>query len=192
MTTTDLLEQLRLEEYRSLRATVRERGTLRLLVAALTFSTWAVTLLATTALFVVPVFSLIPLAVLAAGFEVGLAIHIGTERIGRYIQTHHEPASSGQAVWEDAIMRFGAPSAGVHPLFPNVFLGAIILNLVIGVASMQGLDSAFSPRETPIYWVVLLAHLAVAVRLVLATRQAALQRARDLAEFERVLGRDRI
>src|SRR5262245_11891030 len=117
---SDLSEQLRVAEYRALRDTIRQRGSLRVTLAVLTFSVWAATILTVSSLSSLPYFSLVPLVVLVAGFEAVFALHTGVERIGRYIQVHHEPASNGQARWEDAAMGFRGPGAGVHPLFPVV------------------------------------------------------------------------
>ena len=74
---------LAVEEYRALRATIRERGTMRLVVALITFVAWAAGALAVVSWGSVSALALLPLLVLVAGFEVVFATHVGVERIGR-------------------------------------------------------------------------------------------------------------
>ena len=188
----ELPELLRVAEFRALRATIRERGSLRLIVILITFSGWAAFLLTTAALFTVSIFCLVPLTVLAAGFEVVFALHTGVERIGRYIQVHHEPSSVGQAHWERTAERFAGASGGLSPLFPVLFLSAALLNLALGIVNSfdVGLDVA-SPALAPNLLELLplaALHLGFGLRVVLAHRFAATQRPRDRAEFERLLG----
>jgi hypothetical protein len=45
---------------------------------------------ATIAFVTLPVASLIPLVVLAGGFEAIASLHLGVERIGRYVQVRFE------------------------------------------------------------------------------------------------------
>ena len=74
------------DEYAALRATIRQRGTLRLLLPVITIVGWA---LATEPL-PGPFYGLVPLLVLAAGFEAIAALHLNVERVGRYIQVFFE------------------------------------------------------------------------------------------------------
>jgi hypothetical protein len=60
---------LRVEEYRALRATVRERGTTRLIVSAITFVSWATLAVVVYAVSAIPLIAVFPLFVLVAGFE---------------------------------------------------------------------------------------------------------------------------
>src|SRR6185436_856611 len=94
--------QLAVEEYRALRATIRERGTIRLIVTVLTFVAWSALAVSVQALFAtLPVMTLFPLMMLAIGFEVVFAAHVGVERIGRYLYVHHESADSRTSpCWE--------------------------------------------------------------------------------------------
>jgi len=73
-----------LEEYRALRDTIRERGTTRAWLLLATFVAWAALAIATASLAALPVATLLPLLVLAVGFETGFALHTGVERIARY------------------------------------------------------------------------------------------------------------
>lgn len=184
---SDVQNSLRVEEYRALRATIQQRGTVRVIVAVLTFSVWAVTILLVSMRFGLPFFSLIPLMVLFAGFEAVFALHIGVERIGRYIQAHHEPASSGQARWEQTAMEFRRPGAGANPLFVTVFIGATLINLTLGL--LNGLDETepFSFANSGEWLPVALLHFVVIARVAMASRFAATQRALDLDEYRRLL-----
>src|SRR5207244_2767311 len=76
-----------------------------------------------------PVATLLPLLVLASVFEAVFALHVGVERIGRYIQVFFEEGGNG---WEHAAMSFGRsrPGTGLDPLFTFSFGSAAILNFV--------------------------------------------------------------
>jgi hypothetical protein len=183
---TDLPDLLRLEEYRALRATIRQRGSIRFLVTALTFSAWAAAILTVTALSTIPLAGLVPLIVLAAGFEIVFALHVGVERIGRYLQVHHEPAAEGAASWEHSAMRFSAPGSGSHPLLPVLFLAAGLLNLALGTLLQLDVIDATSV-QSPAEWLpFVVLHALFYIRVLLAVRFAAGQRARELQEFERL------
>ena len=91
------------EEYRALRATIRERGTTRVWIALAGISAWAALTVATAAIAAFPVATLLPLLVLATAFEIVLALHVGVERIGRYLQVFYEDTPG----WETRIIRFG-------------------------------------------------------------------------------------
>jgi hypothetical protein len=80
------------DEYIALRATIRERGTARVCIFAGGLAAWAAASIATAALASTPVAVLLPLLVLAAAFEAVFALHVGVERIGRYLQVFHEGA----------------------------------------------------------------------------------------------------
>jgi hypothetical protein len=137
-------ESLHVEEFRALRATIRERGSLRLIVTLITFSAWAAAILTTSAFLPFTLFCLVPLTVLAAGFESTFALHTGVERIGRYIHVHHEIARSQHELpvdlprWERTAGRFAGSSGGVRPLMPALFIAAGLLNLTLGL--ITGLD----------------------------------------------------
>ena len=160
------------EEYRSLRATIRERGTARIWVFLVGIIAWAAMITATAALAALPVATFLPLLVLVAAFEAVFSLHVGVERIGRYIQVFLE----GDNGWEHVAMGYGQPLRGtrVDPLFSVCFLIATLLNFVpVLLAEPVALE----------VWVVGAVHLFVAVRIVLARRAAARQRAADLKRF---------
>ena len=180
---------LALEEYRALRATIRERGSLRFLVATLTFSAWAGTLIAVGALLSIPFFALGPLVVLAAGFEVVFAIHVGVERIGRYLQVRYEQTDGPEGpLWEHTAMSAKWASGGAHALFVPVFLMAAALNWILGLAVM--LDTA-APEEFGGFGTEILLyagfHIATIARWLSASRFARHQRVRDLEALSKQL-----
>ena len=159
-------------EYSALRATIRERGTARVCLFGGGFAAWAALTLATAALASTPVSTLLPLLVLAALFEAIYALHVGVERIGRYIQVFHE----GDHGWEHAAMAFGRPAgaASVDALFTMPFVLAAVFNIA----------PAFLVRPT-IEEIVFVtgAHALFLLRLLSARATAARQRAVDLERF---------
>ena len=165
----------RLVEYEALRATVRERGTARVVVAWLGVSLWAALVLVLAAVIPLPALSLVPLVALVAAFEAVHALHVGVERVGRYLQVFHDDA------WEKTAMAFGRkfPGAGPDPLFSAVFALAAAVNTLPMV----------SVGPTPAEWIPLgLAHLLFILRIDRARRQAAGQRASDLDRFRALAG----
>src|SRR5262245_62631901 len=87
---------------------------------------WAAIALTTTAVIAYPIAVLLPLIVLAGGFEAIYAMHVNVERIGRYLQVFHETGGG----WEHTAMAFGQrfPARGGDALFSGVFLMATALN----------------------------------------------------------------
>jgi len=182
--------RLREEEYAALRATIRERGTRRMTLVVASLASWALlALLSNDASWPTPLWTLVPLIVLVAGFEAGFVMHVGVERIGRYLQVEYErgPRSPG---WEHAAMRFGtvpAPAGGrTDPLFSVVFILGVALNtiptvqqLLAGVVMLS--DGQWQHPSVVGVSIVALAHLAVIVRILRARAYAAQQRALDLA-----------
>ena len=114
------------EEYISLRATISRRGTARVYIFALGAAAWAALTLATLALALPPVATLIPLVALAATFEAVLALHVGVERIGRYLLVVHGDQ------WERYAGTFGRPAGAiaVDALFTTPFLVAAVLTMI--------------------------------------------------------------
>jgi hypothetical protein len=187
-TSGDSRDPVGLEEYRALRATIRERGSLRFLVTAITFSAWAAVLTTLCAVTVVPTFILVPLVVLAAGFELNLAIHVGVERVGRYLQLKYERDPQNAAGWEHAVMKLQVPRGGVDALFLVVFLSALTLNFVVALwlaAAVTGPDEIGAMRAETL--VVAVLHAIVAARWLHAAKYAKSQRSRELAAFEAAL-----
>src|SRR5580765_5432722 len=102
------------DEYRELRATIRERGTARIYLFVAGIAAWTAATIATTALASTPLATLLPLLLLAAVFEAIFALHVGVERIGRCIQVFYETDAGGDGPqerrWEHAAMDFGRPA----------------------------------------------------------------------------------
>jgi hypothetical protein len=111
-----------LEEYRALRATIRERGTARVWLFVIGLAAWSASSIAATVLTPCPIGSLLPLLLLAAVFEVVFALHFGVERIGRYLQVFYEDPPERR--WEQTVMAFGRtfPGGGSDPLFCLLFV----------------------------------------------------------------------
>jgi hypothetical protein len=175
------------EEYRALRATIRERGTARVCIFAGGVAAWAAATIATAALASTPIATLLPLLVLASVFEAVFALHIGVERIGRYLQVFFEtapPAPPGLPAlpgWEHTAMAFGRPAgaATVDALFTVPFLLAALCN----VAPVLIVDPA---RVELIF--IGGAHALFVLRLLVARQAAGRQRAIDLQRFQEMKG----
>jgi hypothetical protein len=175
------------DEYIALRATIRERGTARICIFAGGMATWVAASIATAALASSPVATLVPLLLLAAIFEAVFALHIGVERIGRYLQVFHEgPSEAGGAGraggsdgWEHAAMAFGRPkgAASVDALFTVIFFLAAVFNMVPALI--------LEPQRVELIFVGG-AHALFALRLLVARHAASTQRAIDLARFEQL------
>jgi hypothetical protein len=178
------MDPLKLEEYAALRATIRERGTTRVWLAWAGIVGWATLVSALASFGVRPLLLLAPLAVLAITFEGVFALHTGVERIGRYIRVMFEEQEAGTSMrWETAAMRFGRlfPARGSDPLFTWLFIAATLIDLTP--------TSVAGPRPTIELAIVALAHALLIVRIILARRSAAGQRARDLDRY-RALARE--
>lgn len=158
-------------EYQTLRQTIRDRGTARLVLSPIVFMAWAACAIATAAVITVAISTLVPLIVLAAGFEAIFALHVNVERIGRYLQVFHEGADG----WEEVAMQFGQrfPGAGPDPLFARLFVLTVSANFL--PAALGG--------EIPELVVVAALHLAFIYRIRRAQAFAARQRAEDLDRF---------
>jgi hypothetical protein len=169
-----------IEEYRALRATIGQRGTMRVWLFLLTMTAWAAATIATTALAALPVATLLPLLVLASGFEAVVQLHTGVERIGRYLQVFYaEPDSTRE--WERTAMAYGHayPRPGTDPLFGMLFVLATVSNFVpVLLAEPVRMEVS----------VVGTVHLVFVARLMVARRAAQQQRALDLERFNAIKG----
>jgi len=162
-----------IEEYSALRATIRERGTTRVWIFVVGLIAWAALAVATAALASPPVAALLPLLILAAAFEAVFALHIGVERVGRFLQVFYEDE------WETAAMAFGRPAGAVatDALFSVPFLIAALFNL--------GPVAIVNP--VPVEWIFVGgAHALFALRVIVARYLAAKQRPIDLERFRQL------
>jgi hypothetical protein len=164
------------DEYVAMRDTIRSRGTLRIVLLPIVFTAWAAAAIATAATITIAISMLVPLMVLAAGFEAIYALHVNVERIGRYIQVFHEPAGG----WEHVAMAYGQrfPGAGPDPLFARVFVLATSLNFLpvaLGGAVLEIIALA-------------VLHLLFINRIRVAGAAVGRQRAEDLERFTLLKG----
>jgi len=139
---------------------------------------WAVLALIVLTFAEAPIASLYPLAVLVGGFEAIHALHVGVERIGRYVQVYYESREDGPR-WETTAMKVGPalPGGGIDPLFTVVFICTTVINLI----------PALLPSPTRVQLVALvLLHVAFLVRLVRARGAAARQRAVELESYRAI------
>ena len=130
-----------LNEYRALRATIRQRGSLRVTLFLVILVAWAAVTIATAALAALPVATLLPLLLLAAGFEVVFGLHTAVERIGRYLQVFYEDddQTPPERAWERTAMAYGrAYPGGSDPLFVVFFIIASRVTFWQGVKRYSG------------------------------------------------------
>jgi hypothetical protein len=160
------------DEYRALRATIVQRGTARMLLAPATIFIWAAIAVATAAVITVALSTLVPLLVLAAGFEGVFALHMNVERIGRYLQVFHEEDG---AEWEHVAMGFGRqyPGTGTDPLFVRLFVTATSINFL--PITLGG--------TVPEIAVLAVLHFLLLFRIRSARLTAGAQRQADLERF---------
>jgi len=169
-------------EYAVLRQTIAARGTARMVLFPVTVIAWAALALIVLTFAEAPVASLLPLAVLVAGFEAVHALHVGVERIGRYLQVYYENSeneiSENRPRWETIAMAVGPalPGGGIDPLFTLVFASATFIN-IIPALTVQPQPTA---SELGVIGVL---HLAAVIRIVRARGAAARQRAVELESF---------
>jgi hypothetical protein len=163
-------------EYAALRATIRERGTVRLCAVLIGFGVWGA--VAAALLIAAPPgpAPLVPFIILVATFEINFFMHTGVERIGRYIQVFYEEHTDSKA-WETTAMNYGArfPRGGLDPLFSIVFFAAALLNFFVFVMPVAAAPGWLA--------ISLIAHLAFNYRIIRARQAAAAQRALDLERF---------
>jgi 4-hydroxybenzoate polyprenyltransferase len=183
------MSDLRRDEYTALRATIRERGTVRVITFLVTIVAWATLELVYSGSGPTNIVgSLLSLTVLAAGFEVIYQLHLGVERVGRYLQVEYEepsaggveaPAPAGRPAWETTAMAYGRnhATAGSDALFSGMFVLATVLNL-LPVLEAWRVPAAFISLTV--------AHLVFLVRVRLARAYAGVQRAQDLARFREI------
>jgi hypothetical protein len=163
------------EEYRALRATIGQRGTVRMALVPVTLFVWSAVAVATAAVITVALSTLVPLLVLAAGFEAVYALHLNVERIGRYLQVFHEPDGG----WEHVAMEFGRrfPGTGTDPLFGRLFVTAVSVNFL--PITLGGTTAEIA--------VLAVLHFLLIFRIRVARGVAAAQRAQDLERFQALL-----
>jgi hypothetical protein len=178
-----MTERLTDVEFGALRRTIAWRGTFRMLLVPVTCLGWAVLTLVLLLFGELPIAVLLPFAVLVAGFEAIHALHVGTERIGRYLQVRYETDPDGP-LWETTALRVGPalPGGGIDPLFSVVFAGVTLVN-TLPAALLRP-----TPEETAFLGLL---HAAFLFRIVRARGAASRQRAVELESFKALLSRER-
>jgi hypothetical protein len=162
-------------EFAVLRYTIASRGTARSVLGAVTVGGWAVVASAHALFSDLPLTSVVPLVVLWAGYEALWSVHVGIERIGRFLQVHYERPDGAR--WETTAMGAAPrlPGGGANPLASAVFAGAALVNLGV----------AFVAEPTGVELLLLTGcHAVFLGRLVQTRMWAARQRRSDLAAFE--------
>jgi hypothetical protein len=162
-------------EFTVLRQTIAARGTTRIVLLPVTVLAWAALATVLVIFPPLPVAVLFPLAILVAGFEAIHALHVGAERIGRYLQVFYEDDPEGPR-WEHTAMAVGPalPGGGIDPLFTVVFVLVTIINVL----------PSLLPRPLPVELAVVgTLHVAFLLRLIRARGAAARQRAVELESF---------
>jgi hypothetical protein len=162
----------KIAEYEAMRATIRQRGTVRICLILSGTIAWGISALILRATDRPGGALFVPVLILAATFEVSFFLHTGVERIGRYLQVFFDQ----QDGWESIVMAYGRKyPGGADPLFSALFA---LLTLVNFAASFP----APGPRMA---WAgaSLIANLALGWRIAAARRSAAAQRGRDLERF---------
>jgi len=157
-----------------MRDTIRQRGTARMVLVPVIFIGWAAIAVATAAVITVALSTIVPLLVLAAGFETIFALHMNVERIGRYLQAFHEREGG----WEQVAMAFGKrfPASGPDPLFAQLFVFGVSVNFLPAALGGEVLEVAL----------IAVVHLAVVYRIRMAKGISARGRAEDLERFEQL------
>ena len=182
------MNELAQQEYAVLRETIKSRGGARPLVALAGVSAWAGAILGVLIWLPNPLGAVVPLLILVTAFEVIRSLHLGVERIGRYVQVFFEEVSPadisslGPPAWEHAAMTFGPtiPGAGGHPLFFPIFLMATIANLI----------AVILPGPLPVeLGTLLVPHVAFIFWMLYCDRGMRRQRAAELARFRELKAR---
>ncbi len=173
-------------EYDSLRAAIRVRATLAPALLVAVVLGWAGLTLWVFTTDVVSAATLVPLMVLAAGFEALYALHVNTERLARYLQVEYEEPIASAAPplttpprWETTslLYRQRFPSSGSTALFSVLFILATIVNYV---------PAAVSGTVEELVGIGF-AHALFAVRVIIAGRLAARLRGEDLERLRMLL-----
>jgi hypothetical protein len=171
-------------EFAALRETIRSRGGARPIVFLAGLVAWAALLVGILVLLANPIASVMPLLVLLGTFETVRSLHLGVERIGRYVQVFFEEQPSGSAptgapAWEHTAMVFGPriPGAGVHPFFLPLFILATTVNLLA-----VWLPGPLMVEAGPL----LVPHLAFVIWMLYCDRGMRKQRTSELARFREI------
>jgi hypothetical protein len=176
------MTDLRGLEYDSLRATIRLRTTLAPALLVATFLGWATLTLWVFTSDVVSAATLVPLMLLAAGFEAISLLSSSADRLARYLQVAYEEpivTANDAPRWETIALSYRqrfAPS-GSNGLFATLFLLATVVNYL--PAAVSGTVEELTGLGV--------AHVLFAIRIVIAVRIAARRLREDVDRFRALL-----
>ena len=175
------MNDLAAAEFVALRDTIQTRGGARPFALLSGLIGWAVVLTVILVWLPNPMASVVPLLVLLGTFEVVRSLHLGVERIGRYVQVFFEEGAGDCApktppAWEHMAMIFGprVPGAGVHPFFLPVLLLADLVNFLAVVFPGPVMVEVTS---------LAVPHLALIIWMLYCDRGMRRQRATELARY---------
>jgi hypothetical protein len=177
------MADLRALEFDDLRGAIRARATLAPALVVFAVIGWATLTLWVFTSDVVSAATLVPLIVLAAGFEATVALQTSANRLARYLQAAYEESLTeppdARPRWESTSLlfrqRFGP--IGSNALFPVLFGLATAVNFV--PAAVSGTSEELAG--------IGLAHLLLIVRIVIADRRAGRRQDEDLERYRSLL-----
>jgi hypothetical protein len=187
------IDAIQLEEFRALRATIRDRAIARVILLAISWVGWAA--IATAIMLVLPATPLLalPLVVVLAAFEVNLGTVRAAEGIADYLRVVFEERRAVPG-WEtaSAALARGRPAAA-DPLFFWIFVAVLCANyLCVVVAVGETADPSARVREDSLdLAVATVLHAAVLLRFVLARRGLVNGRAGGLERLRTAIREER-
>src|SRR5215203_215071 len=167
------IDAIQLEEFRALRATIRDRAIARVILLAISWVGWAA--IATAIMLVLPATPLLalPLVLVLAAFEVNLVAVRATDRVCDYLRVVFEERRAVPG-WETASADLARrhPAATADPLFFWISVAVLCANyLCVVVAVGETADPSARVREDSLdLAVATVLHGAVLLRFVLARR----------------------
>ena len=184
------IDAIQIEEFRALRATIRDRAIARVILLAISWVGWAA--IATAIMLVLPATPLLalPLVLVLAAFEVNLVAVRATDRICDYLRVVFEERRAVPG-WETASADLAGrhPAATADPLFFWIFVAVLCANyLCVVVAVGETADPSARVREDSLdLAVATVLHGAVLLRFVLARRGLVSGRAGELERLRTAL-----
>ncbi len=174
-------------EYDSLRAAIRVRATVAPALLVAVMLGWATLTLWIFTTDVVSAATLVPLMVLAAGYEALYAFHVKAERLARYLQVaYEEPIASGSATPLTASPQWETTSLAYRQRFSSVGSNAVFSALFILATMVNYVPAAVSGTFEELVGIGF-AHTLFAVRIIMAGRIAARVRGEDLERLRTLL-----
>jgi hypothetical protein len=166
-------DAIQLEEFRALRAAIRERAVARVLFLALAWVGWAAVATAIMLVLPAPPLLVLPLVLLLASFEVNLGTVRRAQRIAAYVRVVFEERRAVPG-WETASADLDRrhPGAAGDPLFFWTFVAILFANyLCVIVAAGETTDPSTHLREDSLDLALVTAlHAAILLRFALGRR----------------------